>query len=297
MTQSSSGFMDFLAEEVKKYKGIYVPVRSGLLRHLLVRKLPCKKIHPNPDDEFCKPEVGPNFEIISKYKEQFRQAKAMGEALQNSMEPLIVERIKPDGYILLNGHHRWAAAIQSGLAKVPVRITSLPNRTDIQQMLMQSKNSQRAVLDLDEVVFADGDSALPAEKALPVPLRAAFPQRLRLGIPGLFHFLNVNGYDVWVYSKSYYSLEYIKALFRTYHVRVNGIVTGTARKRAGIQEAREKVEEMIMNHYDATLTIDRDALLRVNHRTKKYRVCQLSGKAEGWSAEVIEKARSLEKDE
>ena len=31
-------------------------------------------------------------------------------------EPLIVEKVHPEGYMLLNGHHRWAAALKTGYA-------------------------------------------------------------------------------------------------------------------------------------------------------------------------------------
>ena len=71
MAGGNTRFQEFLAQEVKKYKGIYVPVKAGLLKRVLVREVPLKKIHPNPDDEFCAPEVGPNNEIVSKYMQVF----------------------------------------------------------------------------------------------------------------------------------------------------------------------------------------------------------------------------------
>lgn len=163
-------------------------------------------------------------------------------------------------------------------------------------MLKNSKHQKRAALDLDEVVFA-GDDALPAEKSLPFPFRLMFPQRLRLGIPRLFRSLNVNGYDIWVYSRSYHSLDYVKALFGLYHVYVTGIVTGADRKRAKRLEGRVSIEKMISSHYDVTLSIDRDALLLVNHQTKAYKTLDLSGGPDEWSSEIIEKMGSFEKDE
>ncbi|MBP3241914.1 MAG: ParB N-terminal domain-containing protein [Oribacterium sp.] len=33
-------------------------------------------------------------------------------------DPIIVEKMYPDGYMILNGHHRWAAATRLGLKKV-----------------------------------------------------------------------------------------------------------------------------------------------------------------------------------
>ena len=295
MTQNDNkgGFMDYLSSEVKKYRGIYVPVRSGLLRRLLVRHVACKKLHPNPDDEFCKPEIGPNFGIISNYQKELRNVKTWEKHCFE--EKLIIERIRPDGYMLLNGHHRWAAAFICGIRKVPVKIVNLTQEMDVKRMLWNSEHSKRAALDLDEVVFCT-DANEPMEKTLPFPLNRFSPHRLRLGIPGLFRYLNVKGYDVWVYSKNYYSLDSIRTLFRLYGVRVKGIVTGTARRRPGGQREQENIDKMIANHYSVTLSIDREALLRVDNQSKAFEEYRLSGSSDDWSAEVMDKIGSFDKD-
>lgn len=69
-----------------------------------------------------------------------------------------------------------------------------------------------------------------AEKALAFPFNKLYPERLRRGAPALFHFIKKKGFDIWVYTAKYYSAEYIKKLFRHYGVRIDGVVTGTARK-------------------------------------------------------------------
>ena len=37
-------------------------------------------------------------------------------------EPVLVNRMKAGGYMILNGHHRWAAALQRGLDRLHVQI-------------------------------------------------------------------------------------------------------------------------------------------------------------------------------
>ena len=59
MTVQSSGFQEYLAEEIKKYGGVMIPVKAGLMERLLVKEAEIKKLHPNPDDEFCMPGIGP----------------------------------------------------------------------------------------------------------------------------------------------------------------------------------------------------------------------------------------------
>ncbi|MBQ6891809.1 MAG: ParB N-terminal domain-containing protein, partial [Clostridia bacterium] len=168
MAGSNTAFDEFIASEVKKYKGVYVPVKAGILQRALIRWAPCASLHPNPDDEFCSPKVGPNYQIISEYMYSFRLERQSSK--QYCEEPLIVEKIRPDGYMILNGHHRWAAALQLGFRRIPIEIVDLTQEMDIRNILQYSKHDKRVTLDLDEVVFRpEGDNL--AEKPLPFPLR------------------------------------------------------------------------------------------------------------------------------
>ena len=64
---AKKGFSEHLQEELKKYGGIMVPVKAGLAERLLLKKMPVTWLHPNPEDEFSWPEIGPNPGIINKY--------------------------------------------------------------------------------------------------------------------------------------------------------------------------------------------------------------------------------------
>jgi len=92
---------DFIAEEVGKVKDVYCPVKAGMLRRILITKAPIEKLHPNPDDEFCMPAIGPNMEIVSKYQREFQQLKGNKDAGMFSDitadKPLQVQKITPDG--------------------------------------------------------------------------------------------------------------------------------------------------------------------------------------------------------
>ena len=76
MTENNTGFQDYLKKEIENSKGIGVPVRAGFLRRFLIRRTACKNLHPNPEDEFCIPTIGPNSGIISKYCQDFRDRKS-----------------------------------------------------------------------------------------------------------------------------------------------------------------------------------------------------------------------------
>ena len=109
-------FRAYLDEEINKVKGVYYPVRASFFRRKFCKKASCHALHPNPEDEFCFPDIGPNYGIISKYQEQYRRGAQFKTGFEESGidEPLMVQKVKPDGYMILNGHHRWAAALRSG---------------------------------------------------------------------------------------------------------------------------------------------------------------------------------------
>ena len=162
MEETQRSFEEYLAEEVRRYDGVAVPVRSSLLRRALVRHLPPRRLHPNPADEFCNPKIGPNESIVARYK-QLIVAKRRQMDCGEYAEPVIIERIRPDGYMILNGHHRWAAAVQYKEPDMRVSLVNLTHEMDVRQMLSNSRHEKRASLDLEEAVFPMTPDE-PAEK-------------------------------------------------------------------------------------------------------------------------------------
>lgn len=285
MAGTNTAFEEFIAEEIKQYKGVYVPVKAGLLRRALIRWAPCDKLHPNPDDEFCSPKVGPNYRIVSEYMDSFRRERLHSK--RYCEEAVTVEKIRPDGYLILNGHHRWAAALRLGFSRIPVQIVDLTSEMDVKAILENTKHDKRVTLDLDEVVFCKSEDA-PAEKPLPFPWRTVYKERLRLGVPALFRYLNKKGYDIWVYTAGYYSADYIQRLFKKYHVHVTGAITGTGRKVAGSAEVKKELTAMIAAKYPETVHVDNETVLRIFNRTKAVEEYALGGAGEGWSQRVMD---------
>ena len=288
----------FIADEVDKVKGICVPVHASRLERALVRKVNCNKLHPNPDDEFCFPEIGPNESIISNYEKDYRRAgsdrtsaRMIGSGIA---EPLDVQKIHPSGYMILNGHHRWIAAIRTGMSRLPVRIVNLTQEKEIRKMLELSKHDKRITLDLEEVAFVTGKDE-KMEKSLSFPLNRIYFDRLRLGIPSLFAYLTGRGYDIWLYSSGYESVDYVRELLKLYHTHVTGIITGTARKAPKDVKTLKELEALMASKYSYTIHADKSLLLCVNSRTKEYREYPLSGDA-AWSAEIIDIIGAMEKN-
>lgn len=97
MAVSQTNFQSYLEEQINRYKGVYMPAKTGFLKRAFVKSASCNVLHPNPDDEFCDPKIGPNYDIISSYEQQIRKAR-MYKLDRFFDEPLTVEKIRPDGY-------------------------------------------------------------------------------------------------------------------------------------------------------------------------------------------------------
>lgn len=287
-------FPEFLKEEINRTKGVYYPVRAGFLRRILIKETATKNLHPNPEDEFCFPNIGPNYEIVSKYERQFRQGayseiNKLGES--TAAEPLMVQRARPDGYMLLNGHHRWGGAYKAGISRMRIKIVNLTQEKDIKKMLQSSQSDKRVTLDLDEVVFRNPEDGC-VEKPLPFPMNRHFKERIRLGVPALFRYLNDHSYDIWVYTSNYYSMEYIRYMFKHRGVRLTGIVTGTGRKGAKVG-ASVDLKKMMEDQYKSTIHIDNDLILRTFSGSKEHDEVALSGAPETWSREVLDALQKM----
>lgn len=283
-------FDEFVAHDVKKQKGISHPVKASTLERFFVKKVSFESLHPNANDEFTFSEIGPSYKIIAEYEENFRHCIRRNQPVE--MEPLTVEKLSPKGYLILNGHHRWAAAKKVGLKKLPVKIVNLAQESDIKKILEKSKHDKRVTLDLDEVILRPKDSPY-LEKGLNFPFNLRYKQRIRLGIPALFYFLSKNAYDIWIYSANFYSIDDIKRFFFHYSVNVDGIITGAAKKKES-DENSAKIEKMLANKYRETIHIDNELLLLTHKNSEEFKEFPLNSDAAEWSKSIIDIIEGLE---
>jgi len=288
---AKSEFDLYLQEEVKKQEGVAYPVKASLFERMLTKQLPCDKLHPNPQDEFTFPDIGPNYEIISNYEKSIMNNIRTRQPIFD--DPIMVEKLHPHGYLILNGHHRWAAAKRLRISKIPVEIINLALESDIQKILENSQHDKRATFDMDEVVFRD-ETAPYLEKKLGFPYSIKHKKRIRLGIPALFYTLSKNGYDIWLYSSNYESIDDVRDYFRCYGVHVDGIITGMAKDKKNTASRKAGVEKLIANKYSVTLHLDNDMILRTEKNTGEFQEFSLDP-GENWSKEAVAVLGELEK--
>lgn len=285
--------MEYVLNDIEKQKGVSIPVRASLLERLIVTSASCKNLHPNPEDEFSMESVGPSYRIIGEYQAKFRDAQRMGSRPFD--DPLMVEKLRPHGYLLLNGHHRWAAAMRCGFKRVPIKIINCASESDIKTILEKSQHDKRAVVDLDEVIFRPADYKYLEKKAFIFPMSVRFKKRIRLGIPALFYSLAKSGYDIWVYAADFYSIDDIQKFFRAYSVHVDGILTGVAKYAQNKSESAAKMKELINNKYEMTLHIDNDTILETHGKDKDFAEYEINVPEEEWSKRAIAIVEEIEK--
>lgn len=202
-------------------------------------------------------------------------------------EPIMVVRTRPEGYMILNGHHRWAAAHNIGIRSLKIKITDLGRLRDARNMLKKSRSDKRVTLDLDEVIFCAADGPA-ADKKLPLPLKRMQNASVRLGIPALLYELGGHDYDIWIYTSQYYSLELLNFFLMRYQIPIAGIVTGAEGKQPKGPFAGKEEEKNPDTEYKTTFHIDSQAILRVKKDTREFEEYRLSGSPETWSREVLD---------
>ena len=292
MNVSDTEFAKMLKKKLRKYDAVIVPVKAGRLEVMTTKKVPIEKLHPNPEDEFCDPKIGPHFGIIGDYTSKFMRFGTMTPSMDD--EPLMVQKIHPDGYMILNGHHRWAAALRCGFKKVPVKIVNLAQETDIEKMLSASNHDKRMTMDLDETIFCE-DEFEPAERPLKFPYNKMYKEKIRLGLPMLMHSMSRQGYDIWVYSAKCYSFDYIQNYFKHYSVRIDGIITGTG-KKTGSSEAKKRTDSKISGKYSETIHIDRNMIVRTMRDSSDFEEYELDYDSPTWARDAARVIRKMLSD-
>ena len=147
----------------------------------------------------------------------------------------------------------------------------------------------RISFDLDEVLFVNPQK-YETEKPLRFPMNRLFPERLRKGTVRLIHELQKRGFEVWVYTSSYRTELYIRALFRNYGVRFDHIVNG-ARHQAEVQGKRkDPVPTKVPGFYHISLHIDDENSVIQNCRMSGVRAMRVFEPDSQWAEKILTEA-------
>ena len=150
----------------------------------------------------------------------------------------------------------------------------------------------RISFDLDEVLFVNPNK-YEVEPALPFPLNKLYPERLRKGTIELIHELKNRGFEVWIYTSSFRSDTYIKALFWNYGITFDDIINGY-RHNAEVQQNKPmNLPQKIPNYYRISLHIDDEDIIVKNSRAYGYHVLKIYEEDNEWVQKVIAEAERI----
>ncbi len=282
MSKWPEDYEKYVLEDVKVFPIKNKPVKAGIIERLFVSELPPKQLHCNPADEFSIPEVGPNFEIVSDYTSKMGYNSSVGLPLIN--EPIIIEKMQPEDFMIVNGHHRWLASMRIGVPKIQVNIVNLTHSEDILRALSKTNNTLSVAFDLDEVLLV-GENGFTPEEPKKFFGRRQIKERLRKGAAEVLNAFRENGFDVWVYTSGYLSEKYLNAMFKLYGVEVTGIINGTGRKMdASAKETKERLE----GKYTGRLHVDNESAMFVKTGSMDFDSFEFTKGADGWEQDVLD---------
>lgn len=278
MTIWPDDYIRYVLDDIKQCNRKNQITKAGLIERIRVKKVNPFLLHPNPDDEFSMEHIGPSLEIVTNYIKSIR--KLDQQEIPIFEEPVICEKLKQDGYLIVNGHHRWFAALRAGVKKLHVRIVNLVHTEDVNRMLNASANTKRVSFDLDEVLLARNteDASYIVDSAIAKKV----PVHLRKGVSEVFRAFQARNYDIWVYTADYYSEGEINLLFEAYDLKITGVINGISAKRADLAECRKSMNRK----YQETIHIDNESLLITRTDKTMYEHTELEDAAD-WSGSIL----------
>lgn len=150
--------------------------------------------------------------------------------------------------------------------------------------------------DLDGVLFVD-PKAFETEPPLHFPLDRFYPDRLRKGAVDLIHDLQACGFEVWVYTSSFRSEFYIRALFWHYRISFDGIINGDRHNQEVQANSSVQLPSKMPTRYHISLHVDDEAYVVKTGQTYGFNVLLISGPDPLWAEKVIAEAERIRENE
>lgn len=284
MINKNENYIKYVKNDLKNHSGLFHPVKAGILLRIKQRKVSPKRLHPNPDDEFSWETVGPNWEIISKYEQDITLRLEKDQDIFD--EPLYAVKLDKGGYMLLNGHHRWLAAINRKIKKVPIKVVNTTTVDDITEIIRKSERTKCVTIDFDEVLFSD--EFQNSNLKISFPLNKIYKKNIRNNASYAIREFARLGFDIWVYTGSYLSEQYIKGLFSINKCSVDGVVNGINGKNNS-----KKLRELFRNKYNYIVHVSNESVTLVDTKTKDYQIIDINANNDDWASIVAASIKEL----
>ena len=150
----------------------------------------------------------------------------------------------------------------------------------------------RISFDLDDVLFVSPQRC-ETEPPLGFPYNRIFPDRLRKGTPELFRALHEQGFEVWIYTSSYRTEMYIRALFRAYGVQIDHVVNAQRHLKEVQRDRKQILPQKMPGFYRISLHIDDEEVIHENGRAFGFRTMRIYEQDDQWVEKVLAEANRI----
>lgn len=140
----------------------------------------------------------------------------------------------------------------------------------------------RISFDVDDTLVCDPST--PAEPPLSWPYRWFYPEPLRQGAPALMHTLLRDRHELWIYTTSHRGERYLKGWFRTWGVRLGGVVNQSVHERVVGRRGPSKFPPA----FGIDLHVDDSEGVREEGLKHRFAVVVVSPSDLDWAAKVQE---------
>lgn len=161
---------------------------------------------------------------------------------------------------------------------------------------MNDNYSMRISFDLDEVLFVSPATHL-TEPELMFPFNKLYKERLRLGTVDLIHRLQKEGFEVWVYTSSFRTNQYIRHLFGLYHVQFDGIVNAQRHLKEVQGDRKETLPQKMPSRYRISLHVDDEAIICTYGKYYGFNVFQLNAQDDDWAEKIMQRVYEIKEQE
>ncbi len=167
-----------------------------------------------------------------------------------------------------------------------LKVSAMKKKSDSEELKM------RVSFDLDEVLFVS-PLTHKTEPELHFPKNKIYKERLRLGTPDLINSLQEMGYEVWIYTSSFRTEDYIKKLFKCYGVKLDGIVNGTRHLNEVQRNNKTILPQKIPSRYQISLHVDDEEVISSWGREYGFNTFLLEADDDNWKEKVTKRAEEI----
>ena len=154
------------------------------------------------------------------------------------------------------------------------------------------ERKMRVSFDLDEVLFVSPKTH-KTEPPPSFPFDRIYKERLRLGTPELIWELQIQGFEVWIYTSSFRSEAYIRRLFRLYGVKLDGIVNAQRHLREVQAHKSTPLPQKTPNRYQISLHVDDEEVICSYAREYGFEAYRLDAQDDDWKDKIIQRAEEV----